>query len=152
MPTSEQVKHDDSSCPNVSFLRISEDISHLFGWLVQEGAALGEVSYCIEAVLNSKTEIKKLDLSEIFGTAEDYVIGFDITMDHILRFVQVCQRAEKSTHNLCALLLGKTSLSSFCLVFLKVGRNGLFSELHLHYYEVLILFMHLINFFVIWVQ
>ena len=62
MPTSEQVEHDDSRRPYVRLLRISEDISHLFGRLVQESSALGEVSYRIEAVLDSKTEIKKLDL------------------------------------------------------------------------------------------
>ena len=106
MPTSEQVEHDDSSRPNVGFLCISKDVCHLFGRLVQESATLGEVGYRIEAVLDCKTEIEKLDFCEIFVAAEDDVVGFYVTMDHILLFVQVRQCAEQSTHNLSALLLG----------------------------------------------
>lgn len=48
MAPRQQVEHNDTTGPHVSFLGIGKIVRYLLGWLVKERATLGVVHYSIE--------------------------------------------------------------------------------------------------------
>ena len=89
MPTSQQVVHNDTAGPHISFLSISKYVRHLLRRLVQRRATFREICDLFHLVLNCKSEVDKLNLAQVLEASEDHVVRLDVPMNHVLFIMQV---------------------------------------------------------------
>ena len=145
VPPCEQEVHDDAAGPNVSFLRVGENVCHLLGWLVQGRSTLGEICDLTHLVVNGQAEINQLDLTQILKTPKDHIVGLDVSMDDVLLVVQIGQRPKQTLHDLGAHLLRQARSPRLLLVLEEEALDGVLPQLHLHYRQVLVLSVHLVH-------
>ena len=89
MLAGEQVKQNDATGPHICLLRVGKNIRYLLRRLKQESATFGEISDCIEGVLDSEAEIDQFDLGQVLVAPQNNVVRLYVSVNNVLLIVHV---------------------------------------------------------------